>query len=137
MIASMHNALTKQPAAPAAQPAYRELTALDAIIEAAIVREPAEPSMLDALAAEPVPTYSRGRKLTVRYEGATRQDTDVQSVGGLFGAVEESDAPTVRLHASQYSLPMGAVEVDRGEGCCICGDKGCGIGPFVRTGGSR
>jgi hypothetical protein len=105
---------------------------LDAILERG-VREsaPAAPSALDAIVAEPTGKWSRGRLLTVRYEGTVRQDEDTQCVGGLFGAVKEATEPGRPLHGSQ--IPLGAVETDRGSGCCICGDKGCGIGPFVRV----
>jgi hypothetical protein len=63
---------------------------------------------------------------------AVRQDADLQCQGGLFGAVDEAEEPVRGLHGKQ--IPFGAVEVDRGSGICICGDKGCGIGPFVRVG---
>ena len=136
----MHNTQRQQQLtndAPAA--IYRERSILDAVLEKG-VREPAAPaapSALDGIAAEPVGKWSRGRKLVVRDVQVARQDADTQCVGGLFGMVEESAEPARRVHGSQMSLPMGAVQTDRGSGICICGDKGCDIGPFVRTGGGR
>lgn len=121
------------------QTVYRELSALEAALEVG-VREtapalaPALPSLLDTVAAEPVAKWSRGRKIVVSHE-VIRQDEDLLCVGGLFGAVEEAAEPSRPVHGTQ--LPLGAVAVDRGTGICICGDRGCGIGPFIRVGGGR
>jgi hypothetical protein len=115
---------------------YRERSILDDMVEE--TRElvdpftPAAPSILDAV-TEPVAKWSRGRKLVVRNVEVAKQDTDVQSVGGLFGAVDESAEPVAFLHGSQASLPMGAVQTDKSTGCCVCGDGRCNIGPFILT----
>jgi hypothetical protein len=127
----------RQPAlAPQPAPVLRELSALEAALEVG-VREtapalaPAPPSLLDTVASEPVARWSRGRRITVSHE-VIRQDEDLHCVGGLFGAVEEATEPSRPVHGQQ--IPLGAVATDRGTGICICGDKGCGIGPFVRVG---
>jgi hypothetical protein len=97
--------------------------------------EPAAPSALDAITAEPVAKYSRGRRLVVRHVEVVRQDEDVLSVGGLFGSVDESTEPIRPLHATQ--IPMDAVQTDRSSGCCVCGDGRCNIGPFIVKKGGR
>ena len=117
---------TKQLTNDAPAAIYRERSILDAMLEEAVEPvAPAAPSILDTV-TEPVAKYSRGRRLVVRHVEIVRQDTDVQSVGGLFVGTHSA------LHAS-WSLPMGAVEVDRSKGCCVCGDGRCNIGPFIVT----
>jgi hypothetical protein len=61
----------------------------------------------------------------------------VQSVGGLFGAVEEAVEPSRPVHGSQIALPIGAVQTDKSSGCCVCGDGRCNIGPFIVKKGGR
>jgi hypothetical protein len=119
---------------------FAEPSLLDLMLEQdAPVRKAAAPSMLDALVADAAPTgkFSRGRKLIVRNVEVVRQDSDVCCQGGLFGMVEEATEASRPVHGSQISLPMGAVETDRDNGCCVCGDPGCGIGPFVVRKGGR
>ena len=123
------NAVTQEREDAFAEAVTREQSLLDAMVEVG-VRTPAAPSALDAIASEPVARYSRGRKIVVRNFEALKQDADVLSVGGLFGAVDEATEPVCGLHGKQ--IPFGMVETDRGSGCCVCGDKRCNIGPFVR-----
>jgi hypothetical protein len=127
---------TKQLTNDTATTIYRERSILDDMIEES--RELVDPftpapSALDAIAAEPVAKWSRGRKLVVRNVEVVKQDTDVQSVGGLFGAVDEAVEPSRPVHGSQIALPIGAVQTDKSTGCCVCGDGRCNIGPFILT----
>jgi hypothetical protein len=128
-----------------------EASLLDRMLEEAVIRPSARPLAQPEPVAKATPSilddmtvtsggWSRGRRIVMRGDvEIKRQDRDLYCVGGLFGSVDEFDEaqPVANVHGRQIAIPEGATEVNDGESICICGDKGCGIGPFVRTGGSR
>ena len=110
-----------------------EISFLDAIAEMG-VREVERPSVMDSLEVS-AGKFSRGRRLVVRDVEVIAQDRDDMSVGGLFGTV----APAVEARRAHpmYQADMfpGATPERRTGGICVvCGEAGCGIGPF--TGGN-
>lgn len=108
---------------------YQEYSFLDSIIEAG-VREPARVSLLDQVEA-PTQKYSRGRVIVVRDVEVCRQDSDVLSVGGLFGMVEENATAQGHHRMMQAGLFPDATPERGRSGICVCGEEGCRIGPFL------